>query len=127
MKKLRHGIVLGSNELSKLMFAAMEAVTRTALGDEVSVFLTMDAVQGFTKEPKVSDEQESSKAAKQDNRTYMDLFQMAKKNGKAKLYACSYASKLFNFTRDSYAEVVDDVVGITSFVLEVNGQVSSIW
>ncbi len=124
---MRHGIVLGSNELSKLVFAGMEAVTRTAVGDEVSIFLTMDAVKGFTTQPVVAEELESSKVVKKDSRGYMELFRMAKKSGKAKIYACSYASKLYNLTKENYLEDVDDIVGITSFVLEVEGQITSIW
>ncbi|MEM0117361.1 MAG: DsrE family protein [Conexivisphaerales archaeon] len=113
--------------MSKLVFAAMEAVTRTALGDEVSVFLTMDAVKGFTKQPSISEQAESSRLVKQDNRSYLDLFRMAKKSGKAKLYACSYASKLYDLSREKYIDDIDDIVGITSFLLEADGQITSIW
>jgi len=36
---MRHGIVIGSNERSKLTYASMEAVIRTSLGDEVTISL----------------------------------------------------------------------------------------
>lgn len=124
---MKHGIVLGSNELSKLIYAGMEAVTRTSLNDEVSVFLTMDAVKAFTKNPEVQELGESSKAAKNDNRTYLDFFRMARKTGRAKVYACSYISGLFKLNKDLYNEEVDEVLGITSFLLSVDGQMTSIW
>ncbi|MDG6939248.1 MAG: DsrE family protein [Nitrososphaerota archaeon] len=124
---MKSGIVLGSNELSKLLFAGMEAVTRTSLGDQVSVFLTMDAVRAFTKVPETGDSTAASGAAKKEGRTYRDMFQMAKKTGRAKLYACSYASDLFSLGREDYGDLVDDILGMTSFFAEVDGQISSVW
>lgn len=41
------GIVLGSNELSKVLFAGMWSVISTSMGDEVVIFATMDAVKSL--------------------------------------------------------------------------------
>ncbi|BCU70335.1 DsrE family protein [Stygiolobus caldivivus] len=121
------GIVLGSNELSKVLFAGMWSVISTSMGDEVVIFATMDAVKAFTKENadmKVTDET-SKKAANED---VMGFYKKAKKSGRLKVYACSYASKLFGLEKDNYNDVIDDIVGITSFQMEVEGgQIISIW
>ena len=121
------GIVLGSNELSKVLFAGMWSVISTSLGDEVIVFATMDAVKAFTKEnPDIKVTDEASKKAL--NEDVMGYYRKAKKTGKLKVYACSYASKLFGLEKDSYNDVVDDIVGITTFQMELEGgQLLSVW
>ncbi|MDT7873164.1 MULTISPECIES: DsrE family protein [unclassified Stygiolobus] len=121
------GIVLGSNELSKVLFAGMWSVISTSMGDEVVIFATMDAVKAFVKEnPEIKISDETSKKA--SNEDLMGFYRKAKKSGKLKVYACSYASKLFGIEKEQYNDVVDDIVGITSFQMEVeDGQIISVW
>ncbi|MFP3233299.1 MAG: DsrE family protein [Sulfolobaceae archaeon] len=121
------GIVLGSNELSKVLFAGMWSVISTSMGDEVVIFATMDAVKAFVKEnPEIKISDETSKKA--SNEDLMGFYRKAKKSGKLKVYACSYASKLFGIEKEQYNDVVDDIVGITSFQMEVEGgQIISVW
>jgi peroxiredoxin family protein len=121
------GIVLGSNELSKVLFAGMWSVISTSMGDEVVIFATMDAVKAFVKEnPEIKISDETSKKA--SNEDLMGFYRKAKKSGKLKVYACSYASKLFGLEKEQYNDVVDDIVGITSFQMEVEGgQIISVW
>ena len=124
---MKIGIILGSNERSKLTYAAMSAVISSSLGDEVYVFVTMDAVKAFTKNPEVKEEDVASKLMKEKGEEdYLSLFKKAKKT--TKIYACSYASKLFGYTKDDYNELVDDIVGIMSFYNDVEGgQIISVW
>ncbi|MEJ2781409.1 DsrE family protein [Stygiolobus sp. CP850M] len=121
------GIVLGSNELSKVLFAGMWSVISTSMGDEVVIFATMDAVKAFVKEnPEIKISDETSKKA--SNEDLMGFYRKAKKSGRLKVYACSYASKLFGIEKEQYNDVVDDIVGITSFQMEVEeGQIISVW
>jgi len=121
------GIVLGSNELSKVLFAGMWSVISTSMGDEVVIFATMDAVKAFVKEnPEIKISDETSKKA--SNEDLMGFYRKAKKSGRLKVYACSYASKLFGLEKEQYNDVVDDIVGITSFQMEVEGgQIISVW
>ncbi|MFP3197750.1 MAG: DsrE family protein [Sulfolobaceae archaeon] len=121
------GIVLGSNELSKVLFAGMWSVISTSMGDEVVIFATMDAVKAFVKEnPEIKISDETSKKA--SNEDLMGFYRKAKKSGRLKVYACSYASKLFGIEKEQYNDVVDDIVGITSFQMEVeDGQIISVW
>jgi peroxiredoxin family protein len=121
------GIVLGSNELSKVLFAGMWSVISTSMGDEVVIFATMDAVKAFVKEnPEIKISDETSKKA--SNEDLMGFYRKAKKSGKLKVYACSYASKLFGIEKEQYNDVVDDIVGITSFQMEVeDGKIISVW
>lgn len=126
---MKTGIIVGSNERSRLTYAAMTSVIISSMGDEVYVFLTMDAVKAFTKNPEVKNEDISSKTmVEKKEEDYMSLFRKAKKSGKVKIYACSYASKLFNYTKDDYVDLVDEIAGITSFSMEVEGgQIISVW
>lgn len=121
------GIVLGSNELSKVLFAGMWSIISTSMGDEVVIFATMDAVKAFLKEnPEMKISDETSKKA--SNEDLMGFYRKAKKSGRLKVYACSYASKLFGIEKEQYNDVVDDIVGITSFQMEVeDGQIISVW
>jgi len=121
------GIVLGSNELSKVLFAGMWSIISTSMGDEVVIFATMDAVKAFVKEnPEIKISDEASKKA--SNEDLMGFYRKAKKSGRLKIYACSYASKLFGIEKEQYNDVVDDIVGVTSFQMEVeDGQIISVW
>lgn len=123
------GIVLGTNELSKVLYAGMWAVISTSMGDEVIVFATMDGVKAFIKEnPELKVTDEASKKIKESNEDVLSFYKKAKKGGKLKVYACSYASKLFGLEKGNYNEVVDDIVGITSFQMDLEGgQLLSIW
>lgn len=126
---MKYGLIVGSNELSRLTYAAMTSVIVSSMGDEVYVFLTMDAVKAFTKHPEVKQEDVSSKTMiEKKEEDYISLFKKAKKAGKTKLYACSYATKLFNLTKEDYNELVDEIKGITSFNMEIEGgQIISVW
>ncbi|BBD73760.1 hypothetical protein HS1genome_2149 [Sulfodiicoccus acidiphilus] len=124
---MRHGVLVGSNERSKLLYAAMETVIRASLGDEVTVFLTMDAVRAFTRNPVVTESTTSSRLAKEAGEDYLSHLRKAKTSGRAEVLACSYASKLFHLSKEDYIDVVDDVAGITTFVSQVDGQIVSVW
>ncbi|ACP39390.1 DsrE family protein [Saccharolobus islandicus] len=126
---MKTGIIVGSNERSRLTYAAMSTVIVSSIGDEVYVFLTMDAVKGFTKNPEVKSEDISSKImVEKKEEDYISLFRKAKKSGKVKIYACSYASKLFGYTKDDYSDIVDEIAGITTFSMDVEGgQIISVW
>ncbi|MBW9140915.1 MAG: DsrE family protein [Candidatus Aramenus sp.] len=126
---MKTGIIVGSNEASRLAYAAMTSVIVSSMGDEVYVFLTMDAVKAFTKTPEVKTEDVASKAmVEKKEEDYISLFKKAKKTNKVKIYACSYASKLFNLTKADYNELVDEIAGITSFSMDTEGaQIISVW
>jgi|ECHhosMinimDraft_1075155.scaffolds.fasta_scaffold02039_2 Uncharacterized conserved protein, COG2210 len=124
---MRHGVLVGTNERSRLLYAAMETVIRASLGDEVTVFLTMDAVKAFTKDPTVIETTTSSRLAKDAGEDHISHLRKAKSSGRVEVLACSYASKLFHLSKEDYMDLVDDVAGITTFVSQVDGQIISVW
>ncbi|AWR97466.1 hypothetical protein DFR86_07830 [Acidianus sulfidivorans JP7] len=125
---MKTGIIVGTNELSRLTYAAITAVIVSSMGDEVKVFLTMDAVKAFTKSPEINENDVSSKTIREKNEEdYISLFRKAKKSG-TKIYACSYATKLFNYNKSDYNDLVDEIKGLTSFNMEIEGgQIISVW
>ncbi len=126
---MKTGIIVGTNEASRLAYAAMTSVIISSMGDEVYVFLTMDAVKAFTNTPEVKTEDVASKVmVEKKEEDYISLFKKAKKTSRVKIYACSYASKLFNLTKADYNDLVDEIAGITSFSMDTEGgQIISVW
>ncbi len=123
-------IILGSNQLDKVEFASMTAFLASSMGDEVSVFATMDGVQAFTKEPSILSDADSAKkiAQAENGGKFLDYFRKAKGTGKVKITACSMASKLFGLKKEDFAEIVDGVGGLTAFLDSSEGsRLMSIW
>jgi len=48
---MKVGIILGSNELSRVAYAAMHSAIAVSLDNEVVLFATMDGVKAFLKTP----------------------------------------------------------------------------
>ncbi|NON61932.1 DsrE family protein [Acidianus sp. RZ1] len=115
---MKVGIILGSNEASKVTYAGIHSLIETSLDNEVVLFATMDGIKAFLKQPDLKREESSSKliVEKEDPFQYI---RKAKNSGKAKIVVCSYATKLFNLNKDDYSDVVDDIEGVTSFELEI--------
>lgn len=117
--------MLGTNELSSLLYAAMNSVISTSLGDDVGVFATMDGVLAFKRASEVKRVTKSSMVASESP---FDLLTKAKKTGRLKVYACSYASSLFKLSKPDYSDLVDDIAGITTFMIEFeDGKLLGIW
>ncbi|BCS92412.1 hypothetical protein L3N51_02136 [Metallosphaera sp. J1] len=125
---MKVGIILGSNELDRVAYAGMHALISTTLDNEVVIFATMDGVKAFLKNPELRVESGTSKTIKESNEDVFQHFRKAKKSGKLRVLACSYASKIHGLDKDDYGDLVDDIVGITSFSMEVEGgQLLTIW
>ncbi|MEM4076107.1 MAG: DsrE family protein [Metallosphaera sp.] len=125
---MKLGIILGSNELDRVAYAGMHALIAASLDNEVVIFATMDGVKAFLKDPELKVSGETSKVIKEQGENVFEHFKKAKKSGKLKILACSYASKIHGLDKDKYSDLVDDVVGITSFSLEVEGsQIITVW
>ncbi|EHP71065.1 hypothetical protein MetMK1DRAFT_00015690 [Metallosphaera yellowstonensis MK1] len=125
---MKVGIILGSNELSRVAYAAMHSAIAVSLDNEVVLFATMDGVKAFLKTPDLRVTDDTSKVIKESREDVFQHFRRAKKSGKLKILACSYASKVHKLDKESYSELVDDIVGITSFSMEVEGgQLVSVW
>ncbi len=129
---MKVGIIIGSNELSRLNFASMYSIIAASNGDDVFVFITMEAVKAFVKgKREVKVEEASSRVIKEKEGedAYINNFKKAKKAGNVKIYACSYASQLFGLKKEDYEDIIDEIAGIMTFDNDVyeNSRIISVW
>ncbi|MBM4181341.1 MAG: DsrE/DsrF/DrsH-like family protein [Betaproteobacteria bacterium] len=114
--------VTGTRE--KLQMAAMFASVAAATGDEVSVFLSMNALPYFIKgrvaEPPVEGEMGTLMEQK-GVPPFKQLFQQAVQLGDAKLLPCSMALDLMRLSKDSMDEEVGPPTGLTRFLSDAEG------
>ncbi len=122
------GIILGTNRLSGLKFAGIEAGMRASMGDNVMIFVTMDAIRAFLKEPEIDEGGGASTMLTQKDPDFRKLFVDAKADGFCKIYACYFAAHLFGAEMKDFGDLIDDIWGVTKFAVETDdAQIISIW
>jgi Uncharacterized conserved protein len=122
MAKINIVCVTGTRE--KLQMAAMFASVAAATGEEVSVFLSMNAmpffVKGHSLEAPVEGEMGTLMAQK-GVPSFKQLFQQAVELGDAKLLPCSMAMDLLKITREDMDDEVGQPTGLTRFLSDAEG------
>ena len=120
----RINIVCVSGTREKLQMASMFASVAAATGDEVSVFLSMNAlpyfVKGHTVEAPVEGEFGAFLAQK-GVPPFKQLFQQAAELGDAKLLPCSMAMDLMKITKDDLDPELGSPTGLTRFLSDAEG------
>ncbi|MEW6119249.1 MAG: DsrE/DsrF/DrsH-like family protein [Pseudomonadota bacterium] len=120
----RINIVCVTGTREKLQMAAMFASVAAATGDEVSVFLSMNAmpyfVKGHSDEAPVEGEMGSLMSQK-GVPPFKQLFQQAVELGDAKLLPCSMAMDLMKITREDMDAEVGQPTGLTRFLSDAEG------
>jgi peroxiredoxin family protein len=114
--------ITGTRE--KLQMAAMFASVAAATGDEVSVFLSMNAlpyfIKGHATDAPVEGEMGTLMAQK-GVPPFKQLFQQAVELGDAKLLPCSMALDLMKITKDDLDAEVGPPTGLTRFLSDAEG------
>jgi peroxiredoxin family protein len=122
MAKINIVCVTGTRE--KLQMAAMFASVAAATGEEVSVFLSMNAmpffVKGHSLEAPVEGEMGTLMAQK-GVPPFKQLFQQAVELGDAKLLPCSMAMDLLKITREDMDDELGQPTGLTRFLSDAEG------
>lgn len=122
MAKINIVCVTGTRE--KLQMAAMFASVAAAMGDEVSVFLSMNAlpyfVQGYTGDAP-SEGEMGQMMAQKGVPPFKQLFQQAVELGDAKLLPCSMAMDLAKITKEKLDKEVGPPTGLTRFLSDAEG------
>lgn len=112
-------IVCVSGAHERLQMAAMIASVAAATGDEVSVFLSMNAlayfVKGHTEDPPAEGEF-GRRMAKVSVPPFRQLFSQAVELGDAKLLPCSMAMDILKITENDLEEGVGPPTGLTRFL-----------
>lgn len=118
-------LVLLSGEISKLHAAAMIATVAASFGQPVTVFVSMDALPAFHRDPAVRAGVRSSlvgeRIVQSGGDDYLTLFRKAKELGGLTLYACSLVADLFGWTLDSLEPIFDDTLGVAGFLGKAAG------
>lgn len=121
-QKLNIVCLTGTRE--KLQMAAMFASVAAATGDEVSVFLSMNAlpyfVKGHSEEAPVEGELGVLMSQK-GVPPFKQLFQQAVELGDAKLLPCSMALDLMKITKEQLDPEVGPATGLTRFLSDAEG------
>lgn len=125
---MKIGIILGTNRLSGLKFAGIETGMRASMGDKVLIFVTMDGIKAFLKEPEIDTGKGASELLSQKDPDFRKMLSDAKADGFCNVYACYYAAHLYGAEKGDFDELVDDIWGITKFSVETDdAQIISIW
>lgn len=116
-------IICVSGTREKLQMAAMIASVSAALGEEVSVFFSMNALLYFIKgregEPPV--EGEFGALMQEGVPPFRQLFHQAAELGDASLLPCSMALDLLKITRDDLDSTFGPPTGLTRFLSDAEG------
>lgn len=121
MSKLNIVCVTGTHE--KMQMAAMFASVAAASGDEVTVFLSMNALPYFVKERDESAPVEGELGklmSKKGVPPFKQLFQQAVELGDAKLLPCSMALDLMEITGEDLEPELGPATGLTRFLSDAD-------
>lgn len=120
----RINIVCVTGTREKLQMAAMFASVAAATGDEVSVFLSMNAMPYFVKGHSDEAPVEGEMGALMSQKgvpPFKQLFQQAVELGDAKLLPCSMAMDLMKISKEDMDAEVGQPTGLTRFLSDAEG------
>jgi peroxiredoxin family protein len=122
-------VMLTTENMEQLQMAAMVASVGDVSGNDVSVFLSMNALKYFVKENnhKAPVEGEMGNIMLEKKvPPFLELFEQAVELGDAKVYPCSMAMDMLEVKSEDLFDYVGEPMGLTKFLSDVNqGQVWS--
>ena len=122
-------VMITTENMEQMQMAAMIASVGAVSGNDVSVFLSMNALKFFLKDNnhKAPVEGDMGKTMLEKNvPPFLELFQQAVELGDAKIYPCSMAMDMLEIKSGDLFDYVGEPMGLTKFISDVNqGQVWS--
>ncbi|MDA8051599.1 MAG: DsrE/DsrF/DrsH-like family protein [Rhodospirillales bacterium] len=112
-------VVCQSGARESLQFAAMTASIAAVSGREVTVFLSMNALQHFLRRPAPEAPAEGEMGellVSHHAPRFEELFRQAVELGEARLYACSMAMDVLGVKEAELAGHVAGALGLTKFL-----------
>jgi peroxiredoxin family protein len=113
-------ILMCSGEHEKIQMAAMAAAVAAVSERPVEVFISMNAVKSFQKNPagnRYSGGEFSKLLLDKKAPDPIDLFQQGKMLGELKLYACSMAMDVAGLELNDFVDdLIDSAGGLTKFL-----------
>ena len=123
----RISVLVTSGNREQLQMAAMVASVGAVSGNDVTVFLSMNALKYFVKESseKAPAEGEMGTLLEEKNAPdFMELFGQAVEYGEAKIHPCSMAVDILEVKLNDLEGFVSEPLGLTSFLSDAaEGQV----
>ena len=110
-------VVSGAHE--RLQMAAMLASVGAVSGNDVSVFLSMNSLQYFTRQsasPALAEGTFGKLMAEKHVPAFRTLFRQAVELGGAKLHPCSMAMDVMGVAREALEPYLDEPLGLTKFL-----------
>jgi peroxiredoxin family protein len=117
-------VVVVSGSLERLQMAAMIASVGAVSGDEVTVFLSMNALRHFmrgTSEPPTAEGSFGRLLQEKKVPGFRQLFQSAVELGDAKIYPCSMAVDVLGVGPGELEPWVREPLGLTRFLSDAHG------
>ena len=125
----RISIMVISGKREQLQMAAMVASVGAVSGSEVTVFLSMNAVQYFKKDSDTEPPADGPMGILMEEKNapaFRELFKQAVELGDAKIFPCSMAIDILGLKQGDLEEFVSEPLGLTRFLSEADqGQVWS--
>ena len=119
-------IMLLSGDYAKLHAAAMLTVVAASYGKPVKIFVSMEALPAFHKDPATSSQISKGPVAQAiveaGGDSFMDLFRQAKDFGDVTLYACGMVMDIYHWKLDDLADIFDDTLGVAGFLAKVEAE-----
>jgi peroxiredoxin family protein len=123
----RMSLVVFSGTVDKLMAAATLTTGAAAMDVEVELFLTFWALEAFkvgakARPPRITKEFEDYGPVMMELMQaknvphWLDTIRAAREIGNVKVYACSMTMELFGMQKEDLEDVVDDVIGVATFI-----------
>lgn len=120
-------VMVTSGNREQLQMAAMVASVGAVSGNDVAVFLSMNALKFFVKDnvEKAPAEGEMGKLIEEKNAPdFKTLFQQAVEYGDARIFPCSMAIDILEIKQDDLEGFVSEPMGLTAFLSDASdGQV----
>ncbi|MHB8729404.1 MAG: DsrE/DsrF/DrsH-like family protein [Sulfuricaulis sp.] len=124
MASSKIGILVVSGSLERLQMAAMVASVGAVGGDEVSVFLSMNALSYFIKDHAAAAPAEAEFGrimAGKNVPPFKELFQKATEFGDARIYPCSMALDVLGAKPEDLEPYLGPPIGLTKFLIDTEG------
>lgn len=117
-------VVVVSGTLERLQMAAMVASVGAVSGQEVMVFLSMNALTHFVKGRDIKAPHEGEMGelmASKKVPEFKTLFEQSVELGDAKIYPCSMAMDVLGVEQEGLESYLEAPTGLTKFLHDANG------
>lgn len=119
-------LMLVSGEYGKLQMAAMFAAIAASYGNAVRIFVSMEALPAFHRDPEIAGSIVQGPVARtliqQGGASFLELFRQSKDLGDVTLYACSLVMDVYHGTLSDLVDLFDDTLGVAGFLAKVEGE-----